>query len=196
MNADADAEEFIDVNNLNINYDSPEIMEEDKINELDDVYQLQPILGERNIKILHVGILNKVHDVIINRFDLSMRVNCILISCIYTINSLQEIESGCRFPICKIIINHNDGVKLSPICTICLNYHTFEHKQNNKSISEYVSNKDDIIKLYGYYSISLNYDKKITILETIKEISDMNSIFSKMIKYIKSDVVQNILKEY
>lgn len=184
-------EEFINVDELNITYEEKNNDDDNgKANDV-NIYQIQPILNERYSKFCHVGILNKLHDVIINKFDLSLRINCILLSCMYDTKLLNLIESHCRFPICKILINYNDGKKLEPICTINFNFHTFTHAQHNKSILEYVSEK-----LYGYYSITLNHNKKITILEVIKEVDNINFIFNKMIEYLRTPVVENIIKIY
>ncbi|AYV82305.1 MAG: hypothetical protein Homavirus28_1, partial [Homavirus sp.] len=112
--------------------------------------------------IMEVGKITNTGDIMINKFDLNKKIRCIMVSTIYNKEQLIEASNTCRFNMIKIIINYNDGQKLIPICYMTLNFNFFDHIKEKKSIINYISTKNSIIKLNGIYYISLHYTDNIS----------------------------------
>jgi len=107
----------------------------------------------------------------------------------FSANELKELENNCRFNMQRIIVNYNNGQTLIPIGCLSLNFHTFDHKQNDKSILDYVSTN-----LKGFFSIMFHYENKVMRLENIREYLGNARMVELMIYYLISDEVQSKIR--
>src|SRR5690606_14697995 len=79
------------------------------------IYQIQRSSdNECGGYIMEVGISNSIVDVIINKFDINTKIKCIIVSTIFNKDTLTTVSESCVFNMIKIIINYNDGQKLTP----------------------------------------------------------------------------------
>jgi len=130
---------------------------EDQLNECINIYQLQSQKNSDHCSIVKVGIMQETSDVLITNFDLFGKYKCYFVSKIYDIKGLKDIENTATFEIIKILICNNNNL---PIAKLCYNFHTFVHLQDNKSITEYMSELNNLIKLKGHYTITLHFREK------------------------------------
>ena len=183
--------EFINVTEFrtNINYinDTDHGME-------NSIYQVQPEDYSNNAVIMKVGNFKKTSDVLINKFNISPSVHCIIVSSIHDNNDLIKMSNHSNFEMIKIIINYSNTNKLYPICYIKLLFHTTENINNN-TISKYLSTNDKKIKLNGYFSISFHSNEGVTILENFKEYKKTSDMISKMIYYLTTNKIRNIIHD-
>lgn len=180
-------DEYVNLSDLTANYvDKPH---EECPGE--PVYQIQPTSNKAVI--MEVGAFSKASDVIINQFDLSFRETCIISSSIHQLKDLVQLEGDCKFPLVKILVNYNDGTKLQPIGSVIAFFHTFKHLKAQRSISEYLSSKNHQVWLDGMFSISFHFDNKKVMLENMKEFPGMGPLIDRMIMYLATDEIRNIV---
>lgn len=123
------------------------------------VYQLQGIQDSHFCYIMEVGIINKISDILINRFNpynkIDNEIECLLVSCLHSYDTLNEFKIIGQFPLIKLIVNYKNKDNLIPIAYLFINF--IYKNNNNESIIDLISTKDNKIKIDGYYSISLYY---------------------------------------
>lgn len=189
-------QEYINLSDLKVNYIDDHHDEE---NLGQPAYQIQPQPNTDKAIIIEVGKLAEQTDILINQFNISSNEKCIITSSIYHLNDLKELESDCKFPLIKIYVNYNNQKKLIPIGCMILFFHTYVHIKEKKGIDEYLSTKDNKKLLSGFYSISFHFDNKKIIMENTKEISTIMVMIDKMIEYLASqkirDVIQDLIKK-
>ena len=174
-------DEYISVESLiNTDYDNNQI---DIPSSYISVYQIQGQSNTPLVKIVEVGHLDTVHDIIINQFSLEDNLKCIIIGCIYDIDLLHKLcfDIG-TISIIKILICNNDN----PIGSI--NY-TFNNKKSTTS---------GYNELNGYFSVVFYYkdiEDKMIILETFDNHMDNNEIFDKLISYLCDQNILNIINK-
>lgn len=171
----------------------------DKDQELEDtgslVYQIQ---GEDNLDIgfiQEVGIFTKTPGVLINQFDMSTTVRCILSSCFYNKYELKNIADNCQFAMLKMLVNYNNGKTLNPIGCLLVNFNSFEHKSKKKSITEYTSNRSNKKQLKGFWTISFHYKEKKILLQKYKNYLGNKKMIDQLMKYLLDSHVQSIIEE-
>lgn len=189
-------DEYMDISDINFNkkdenFDKAEDLKKEGF----PVYQIQSKSNNSIGYIMNVGLFTKVSDVIINKFNISTQIACIMMSCIHDKNNLKSRSNFCEFEMIKILINHNNGIKISPIASMFLNFNTFDHKVKKKSIMEYVSTKDNKKKLEGFFTITLHFKDKKVILEKYKTYLGIKKLIDEMIRNLADNKVKNIINE-
>lgn len=134
------------------------------------IYQFQEYTGRYILLEVGVSRTEICNNIKINEFKYN-DTTCVIVSCIYNMNSLSSLNDICCIPLFKIIRKDNT--------TISYNFHTYEHKKNNMHISSLVSNHETKILLRGFFSYTI--DNKI-----ISKSSDFEGIkaIDKMIELI------------
>jgi hypothetical protein len=193
-------EEFISITNIAKTYiDEPLLNEDECHNELlgkgEFVYQIQGQTDNSSAQIMNVGILLQLHDVLINEFDLSPKIRCVIVNCIYNQTLLKQLENNCRFPIIKTLISYNNGVTSIPLANMSYHFNTFVHQQNNQSIVNYLSSQDHKINLYGFFSINFQLENKIMNLEIYKNHLSHSQIFENLIYWVKDEQILKLLNQ-
>jgi len=183
------SKEYINLSDLKKNYVNKNYDEE---NEGYPIYQIQP--DKKGSYIIQVGRVENVHDILINKFDISEVEKCIITSSIYKLEDLKELESKCSFPLIKIIVNHNNNNKLYPVGCMILFFHTFDHIKEKEGIEKYISNKDNLMLLNGFFSISFHFKENKLVLENLKDNIGMKKMIDKMIEYLTTDKIRNIIE--
>jgi hypothetical protein len=163
------------------------------------VYQIQPLKNTSYAIIKEVGKFEESLDILINTFEISTREKNIIVSIAMSKKDLVYIENKFRFPIFKLTTNYNNGQRLKPVSAMFFNFHTFEHHQSNidgDSICNYLTNKDAVDKkLNGYYSISFHFNENKIILEKFKTCDNTILMIDKMIEYLASDKIREIVNK-
>jgi hypothetical protein len=169
----------------------------DKDAELDDTgescYQIQSNDNTNTSIILEVGKFTEIPSILINKFDMSPKIRCIISSCFYDTNSLVSVESLCKFSMLKLLVNYNNGQTLNPLGCLLLNFNTFDHKVKKKSIVHYLSNKSSKIDLEGFWTVSFHFEEKMIMFEKYKEYLGNNMMIEQLMKYLFDDRVQSII---
>lgn len=150
------------------------------------VYQLQGCKDENKIFIANVGIFMKPPDIIISQFKLKKKFDCILISCIHDFDILKQMASIKKFDIFKIIIQY----RKYQIASVYLHF----HPENMKSIDRYLL-VNKISPISGKFTVCLEANDKIYLLEEFYLYPGQNKIIEKIIKNIGKDIVGEIFEE-
>lgn len=151
------------------------------------VYQIQGIDMTSKAMIIEVGKFENVHDIIINRFNLSPNQTCILSSCLFFD---KDILNNNSIPSIKIIINYSKNNILKPVACIILSF--ISEKYITK---ELLSSKDNIIHINGNYVISFHFKEKKIVLEDNNKFIGTNKFIDKMINHLISNEVQHIVDD-
>jgi hypothetical protein len=156
---------------------------EEKINKYGtNVYQLQPY-GNNNVLCRHVGIFDKMHDVLINKFNLNNNIECVITSTVHSESEIEERLHNKLINMFKIFVNY------------C--YNNFKYEIGVMVTDFKIHNEiDKQIKVYsGSFVISFHYDDKCIILdETLKYIS-FNYYMENMIKFLNDTQINNIIMD-
>ncbi len=190
MNSSND-EEFVSLENLGKKINFVDKDHDIIIN--DPVYQVQGIHKTRKAYIMEVGKFNNPPEILINKFDISLKERCIITSSIFSLDDLKSLETKCSFPMIKIIVNYNNGRVLNPVGSIMLFFHTYEHIRNSVSIIDHLSTSDTKKELDGYFSISFHFKEKKIALENLKEFIGISKLIDKMIGHLASPKIRNIV---
>lgn len=162
------------------------------------VYQVQDS-GSNTTYIMHVGSVGNPGDIIINKFDLDKKTRCVIAFTVYTEQQLKQVASTCVFNMIKIIVYHNNGQKLVPLCHIMLNLNFFDHVRGNSDITDFVSTKESKKQLIGLYFISLHYVQqgvnKCVRLENLKFYPGHKKVISKMMKHLFNQTVTQLIEK-
>lgn len=156
-------------------------------------YQIQANRGNDYAIILGIGKFTKVFNVLLNKVNLSKDIECIIISKLYDIEELEEVQNSCQFTIIKVIILKNG--KLTSY--VLINFNTFDHYKNKQDIKNYLSDKNNKHKIKGYYTMSFHYkegnnNKKI-ILENFKTYPGSKIIMEKLSYYLNTTKLKSII---
>jgi len=197
----SDQDEFVSIETLNHNHINEKYLDESNQEELEDgsiyIYQLQAKKNNTNAIIIKAGIIKEPHDVLIKEFDID-KFRCFMVSKLYTLGQLQQSDEYCRFNMIRIII-YNKNQNTTPFAQLCYNFNTFVHKQNNKSIIEYLSEPTKKIELYGFFSVTLHYNEnsnpKYINLENIKKYCGQNEMMITLTKWLLDKQVKEILNK-
>lgn len=196
--------DFITVDQLNLNNIDADYNSDDDENNIDKkeekfVYQFQADKDSKYAKIMKVGILNEIHDILIKEFDLSNKLKCYMTSIIYNFETLQNLEEACRFQLIKIIICNRGEKNIIPVAKLCYNFHTFEHVKNKNSIINYISDENKKMDLCGYFSITLHFQEnnipKVINVQLFKTFHGKNEMLNSLIKCLSDDNIKNILNK-
>jgi hypothetical protein len=185
-----DTDEYVNLSDLNANYIDNH---HDDQTEGEPAYQIQPEPNTNRAIIIEVGRSSKSTDILINQFNLSTKQKCIITSSIYHLKDLKELESDCKFPLIKIYVNHINGDKITLIGCMILFFHTFVHLKENKGIEDYISTKEIKTPLNGLFSISFHFGDKKIMMENMRESLGMMVMIDKMITYLTSDKIRNVV---
>jgi len=185
-----ETDEYVNLSDLNANYIDDH---HDDKTDGEPAYQIQPEPNTNRAIIIEVGRLSKSTDVLINQFNLTAKQRCIITSSIYHLAELKELEPNCRFPLIKIYVNHINGDKITLIGCMILFFHTFVHLKENKGIDNYISTKEAKNPLNGFFSISFHFGDKKIMMENIKESLGMMVMIDKMITYLMSDKIREVV---
>lgn len=191
-------EEYISVTSLNTNCKNENYIDEIDINNLEDngicVYQIQSKINDKSAIIMKAGIMKEPHDVLIKELDI-LQFKYFIISKLYTLEQLEELSDIDRFTMIKIVICNED----KPIAQLFYNFNTIIHKQNNKLITEYLSEDKKIIDLHGSFSVTLHYNEndnpKYVELENLKTYCGQNEMMITLSKWLIDDKVKEILSK-
>lgn len=156
----ADSEEFINITDINHNRVDEEFPHEndlENVNELGEaIYQVQSNKDCSLAIIIKAGVMKEFHDILIKEFDI-LKFKCYLVSKLYTVEQLKELDQTCRFVMIKIMICSE---KNTPVACLSYNFNTVIHRQNKKSIIDYLCDKNNKIELPGFFSITLHFTEK------------------------------------
>lgn len=195
-----------DSNTTKCNYDNNDKNDKnDNNDESKSVYQIQCNNNQDTLKIMKVGIIPNVHDIMIKEFDLESHIKCMLVSCIFDRETLIMKGETCKLNVFKLLIFLKKKNKMTKIASLNYNIHIYQHKQENKNLLEYVSDKNNIINIRGFFTFTMqfsNIDNNINnnknhyqtmILQTNKYHIGDNNVFNKMIELLVSEEVQKLI---
>lgn len=199
MNTNQQDDEFVSINDFKHTHIDEQYMDNLNDEEFENngitIYQLQSNKNNTHAIIMKAGIMKKPHDVLINEFVIG-ELKCFIVSKLYTIEQLKELDEFCRFAMVKIIACDNKSSK--PILQLCYNFNTQIHKQNDKSIIDYLSdsnNKNDKKELNGFFSVTMHYfesdNPKYINLENKKRYCGRNEMIDTLVKWLITDQVKN-----
>ena len=180
-----DSEEYVDLKKAtNLTY-KDEYLDEDLY--LDDKcvsgYQVQSMDNTNWSYIIEVGKFTKIPSVIINKFDLSPKVKCIITSCFYDKKTL--IESNGTLSMIKLLINSNTD-QLRPVGCLLLNFNT-------------TGNLLDCLykgaKLDGYWTITFHIKDRLIILEEYRKYLGNSKMIEELITHVLDDRIQHIINK-
>ncbi len=191
-------EEYINVSELDINKNkenSNETLGEDyyesNLNKMGKpIYQIQPCDNKSHIFIRQVGLFTKVPSILINKFNISDKIHCVLTSNFHDIDSMETSLSESRFIMMRMLINHDASNSLKPIG--CMNIY-FNMKKALDNYNDHISDKDNLKKINGYFSITFNYNDKYVLLEEISKYLGNYEMLERMIYHISTDEIKEIL---
>lgn len=163
-------EKFIKIMDININ--KPKQHEQ-----YVDIYQIQAINNQPFASIIKVGNMVEPNDILIKKFTIYDNYTCFIISKLYSIEHIKELHNHKLFQMVKINICNDAGV----ICHLAFNFCP-------TGATSLLNN------LEGYFSVTLHYDNKYTVLEELKTYCGNESMMIKLTEYLLSDKVQDVLK--
>ena len=140
-----------------------------------DIYQVQALSNNSYASIIKVGIMANTYDVLIKKFTIFDQFNCYIISKLYSIQHIKELSKQKLIPMIKL--------------NIC--------KENNQIayLTYNFNSKTDITiaKLEGNFTITIHYNNKYMILETLDAHLGNDNMMLKLTEWLLSDIVQNII---
>lgn len=166
-------------NNQYINIDSVKNEEEFVEENIDQsgvgVYQPQQYTDLLNNKMIlkHVGTFVKICDVLINKFNLTDNIECVITNSIYTENELDNILTKKVFNIFKIFVNYLNGNSKSEIGIMMTNFNIEKILDGNIFEGKYVvvfacDNKHVVLDETNHY-VSNNYYIECMITSLVDE---------------------------
>lgn len=176
------------------------IDEEEQLNDVQKngvtVYQVQGIQNKNYGKVVHVGFMEKLNDVLIRDFELFTQFKCYMMSRLYDINLLKKTDEHKKLNLIRINICRNSTTPVL-IASLCLN---FNHNKND-SIINYISDTTNKFELDGFYNITLHYREnsnshiKYIELERLDTFCDENKMMSYMIKKLIDPNILELLSD-
>lgn len=198
MHANCTDDEYISISELNINKNKEnETLGEDyyesELNKTGKpVYQIQPCDNKNHIFIRQVGLFTKIPSILINKFNISDKIHCVLTSNFHDANSMETGISESRFIMMRMIINHDVSSNLKPIG--CMNIY-FNLTKNLDNYNDYISDKNNLKKINGDFSITFNYNDKYVLLEEMPKYLGNYEMLERMIYHISTDEIKEILNK-
>jgi hypothetical protein len=108
------------------------------------------------------------------------------------IYDIDEATKTCCIPVMSLIFDKKNTTKF----VITLEFHTFEHIKNKKSLTDYITTNTDIL-ISGFYAVYLKtYNNNIlkkTKLDILDKICDKANMIYLLIKYISDERVSKII---
>jgi hypothetical protein len=154
------------------------------------VYQIQP--HKNSSTIVHVGNMEKVYDIDIHTFEID-NLKCYITNKIYNLDLLCEsllLESP-QIQIIDILYCVNDNNY--PSAHLSINFHpTFSNIDKNKLETIYITEKDKVVHIDGYYTISFHLNNgKVIILDDKYEFTDKDTMLVDLYEYANDEDVIN-----
>lgn len=174
------------------------VKDNDDIN-LKSVYQIQGMVDTDRCRIMEVGRFNKLPNIEITQFATPNKLRCILVSCMFDKEKLEQNADSCCFDMIKVVINAQKGEKLHPIAYLSFNANIFTHKQDGKNILEYVLTRDSLEKQHNddklktFFSTKFHCNNKTVVLDKFKKYPGENSMVEKLISYLTDENVKIVL---
>lgn len=157
------------------------------------VFQVQPY--KNSVTIMHVGNMVKLYDINMHTFDIGDKFMCHMVNKIYDIQLLWEkllyVEPMIQI-ISILICEKNNNY---PFAHLCINFHPIFDNINKDTIeSTYLSSKDNIINIFGKYSISLHLKSgKMIYLDSDYEFLNRESMITDLAEYLLDDEIIKFL---
>lgn len=155
----------------------------------DNIYVLQPqgVENSDGIKMVPVGIMKSMNDVLVKEISIPPCFVCLIVSKLYDMN---ELESLGDVHIIKMLICHKNNKK-SPLFAL---YYSFSPARS----TNYLDNIN--VAVLGSFYISLHYIEdgnfKCIKLETYEQFINNDTMFEELTEWLVSDDVQNMLAKY
>lgn len=160
---------------------------ESPINDNKFVYQVQSKKGDKNISLMKVGIMKDRSNILINKHDFTDSIELLLLSIIHDDDSLIYEENNCKFSMIKIMFVEKKGGK--GVGQLILYANTFEHKIQNKSIIELISDQTNTIELKSFFSIHFVTSESDIILEKFDQYLGYQDMITKMLNLLSNSVI-------
>jgi hypothetical protein len=190
-------DEYINISELNINkndQNDDSLREDYYESELEKhgkpIYQIQAYDNKNHVIIRQVGLFTKTPSILINKFDISDKIHCVLTSNFHDNKSIEDSVSESRFIMMKMLINHNVLDNLRPIG--CINI-CFNSSEQLNDYNNHLSSKDNLKKINGSFLITFNYENKHILLEQIPKYLGNYGMLEKMLYYISTYEIKEIL---
>lgn len=181
--------EFIDPTKIDAVYDDTlDLVDEkdydDKVESGVDVYQIQGTPGEGEAYMMNVGKVTTFHTaILIDEYDLSPRLLGRLYSYIFTKEQLQNPTENTWLPMIRLQILKKSKNKTVDVASFVFSFHTYVHINEKKQLSEYVSTKENKVKLKGFFSIKFHHGKKVQHLEQFEKFPGHKMMCEKLVSY-------------
>lgn len=173
-------DEYIRLTDLNISRDTDK--NEDK-HEYKAIYQLQSTCDEN--KLIEVGIFNSTPSVLLQDFDISENLKCLLLSCFH---DQETIKNSKEFTIMKILINRKSD-RLHPIASLSYNFNLSEELENAALLDLLGKN------IKGYFTINFHYKEKYMNILRLEKFVSRDYVMEEMISKLLDEPIQSILNE-
>jgi len=156
------------------------------------VYQIQPTKGSNEVNIMIVGNLIEQSDVFVNKFDLNKFIECVIVSCLYNKEKIQDDYESNEYNILKILVNQKINEKRIKIGTMVIN---FMAEEKNVEILEMLKNEKDVLKLKGKFSLDYYYKTSKLKLKEYDTFIGKIDIMSEMMYYLNIEKMSKIFEE-
>ena len=154
-----------------------------------NVYQIQPYNqtpGENmtnKIIVRNVGKFVKIHDVLINKFNLNENIECVIANTIYTENEIGKAIDNGTLNMFKIYLNYCKGNYKNEIGIMMTNFNMNSSKLNDYGIYD------------GKFVIVFACDNNCIILDKTPSFVSHNYYIGKMIKLLMDEQINKIIMD-
>ena len=181
-------EKFINIGSIKSNkLDHDFVDDHNNLNDLyDNSIQIFQMQGKKNTScgsIIKVGLMKEVSDILIKEFNIP-KFKCYLISKIYNMETLKQLNDTGRIQMLKMNISKDDKT----IASLCYNFNTSSH------VMDYISKE-----LCGFYSITLHFKEnekhKFVNMGTHEIFPGNEEMMIELTKCLLDDKTQSILNK-
>lgn len=156
-----------------------------------DVYQVQA--ASKSARFQLVGSFSNTPSIMITRFKLQERIDCVLTSCFFSLDELRAATDINRFAMIKLLLNKkNGGVDgntnndvLKPFSCLMLNFISYD-KIDRSNLDDKLNNVD----VKGHWNVTYHFQNKMVILNKLPIFTDVSLMIEVMVDLLSDPIVQ------